>query len=124
MMTVATTFLQELGFGEYEARAYVALLQHNPVNGYELAKASGIPRANVYAILQKLEERGAVVRSDEMTGVRYAPVPPTEVIQRLGQRVQGILQAAQEALDDLSSPVEQPSIWNVRSYAALLEHAR
>jgi predicted transcriptional regulator len=123
-MTEATALLQELGFGDYEARAYVALLQHNPVNGYELAKASGIPRANVYAVLQKLEERGAVVRSATPAGVRYAPVPPSELIRRLGQHVQDLLQTAQEALDDLSSPPDQADIWNVRGYTALLEHTR
>ena len=123
-MTEATALLQELGFGDYEARAYVALLQHNPVNGYELAKASGIPRANVYAVLQKLEERGAVVRSAKPDGVRYAPVPPSELIQRLGHRVQDLLQTAHDALDDLSSPADQTEIWNVRGYTALLEHAR
>jgi len=123
-MAQATAFLQELGFGDYEARAYVALLQRNPVTGYELAKASGLPRANVYAVLQKLEERGAVVRSDTPAGVRYAPVPPAELIRRLGHRVQDTLQAAQQALDDLSSPADPAHIWNVRGYAALLEHAR
>ena len=123
-MAEATTLLQELGFGDYEARAYVALLQRSPVNGYELAKASGIPRANVYAVLQKLEERGAIVRSDEPAGARYAPVPAAELIRRLGHRVQGVLQAAHEALDDVSSPAEQAQIWTVRGYAALLEHAR
>src|SRR5687768_11223937 len=101
-MTEATALLQELGFGDYEARAYVALLRRSPVNGYELAKASGIPRANVYAVLQRLEERGAVVRSDELAGSRYAPVPTVELIRRLGQRVRGVLQAAHEALDDVS----------------------
>ena len=123
-MTEATALLQELGFGDYEARAYVALLQHNPANGYELAKASGIPRANVYAVLQKLEERGAVVRSATPAGVRYAPVPPAELIRRLGHRVQDLLQTAQGALDDLSGPHDQADIWNVRGYTALLEHAR
>jgi HTH-type transcriptional regulator, sugar sensing transcriptional regulator len=59
-MVEATTLLQELGFGDYEARAYVTLLQRSPVSGYELAKTSGIPRANVYAVLQKLEERTTV----------------------------------------------------------------
>jgi HTH-type transcriptional regulator, sugar sensing transcriptional regulator len=123
-MSDATTLLQELGFGDYEARAYVALLQRSPVNGYELAKASGIPRANVYAVLQKLEERGAVVRSDEPAGTRYAPVPPAELIRTLGHRVQGMLQAAQEVLDDVSRPAEPAQVWTVRGYTALLEHAR
>ena len=54
-MPDAVTLLQELGFSEYEACAYQALLQQNPVTGYELAKVSGIPRPNIYPILQKLE---------------------------------------------------------------------
>jgi predicted transcriptional regulator len=123
-MAEAATLLQELGFGDYEARAYVALLQRSPVNGYELAKASGIPRANVYAVLQKLEERGAVVRADEPAGTRYAPVPAEELIRRLGHRVQGVLQAAQEALDEVSSPAEPAQVWTLHGYPALLEHAR
>lgn len=123
-MTEPVGLLQELGFGDYEARAYVALLQHNPVNGYEVAKVSGIPRANVYAVLQKLEERGAIVRSDTPAAVRYAPVPPAELIRRLGDRVQDILQAAVGALDAVSSPAEQPMVWNIEGYTPLLEHAR
>lgn len=71
MVDDAATLLQQLGFGDYEARAYVALLQRSPLNGYELAKSSGIPRANIYAVLQKLEERNAVVRLDTPTGSRY-----------------------------------------------------
>ena len=44
-MTDVVELLQQLNFSEYEARAYIALLQHNPLNGYALAKESGIPRA-------------------------------------------------------------------------------
>jgi HTH-type transcriptional regulator, sugar sensing transcriptional regulator len=46
--------LQELGFGEYEARAYYELLQHNPLRGYQLAKVSGIPRPHIYSVLEVL----------------------------------------------------------------------
>jgi sugar-specific transcriptional regulator TrmB len=70
--------LQRLGFGEYEAKAYIALLQRSPLTGYELAKVSGLPRANVYAVLPKLEEKGAVLRVDTPAGPRYSPVPPLE----------------------------------------------
>ena len=73
-MADIVTLLQELGFGEYEARAYHALLQHNPVSGYELAKVSGIPRPNIYTVLQKLEERGTVGRVDSDTTTLYVPV--------------------------------------------------
>ncbi len=114
--------LQQLGFGEYEARAYIALLQHQPLNGYELAKVSGLPRANVYSVLQKLEERGAVVRLDTPDSIRYSPVPPDELIQNLGNRYKTIQDEAQRQLNDITRPPEPEYVWNIQGYAAALEH--
>src|SRR6187551_1471911 len=122
-MTDITALLQQLGFSEYEARAYLALLQRNPLNGYELAKCSGLPRANVYAVLQKLEERGAVLRLDMPSGARYAPVAPTELTERIANRFQSILNATQQALDELAAPAAAEYLWNVQGYTALIDHA-
>jgi DNA-binding MarR family transcriptional regulator len=122
-MAEPITLLEQLGFSEYEARAYLALLQRNPLNGYELAKVSGLPRANTYAVLQKLEERGAVVRLDMPNGSRYAPVAPTELTQRIASRFQDVVIAAQQALDDLAMPADTDYVWNIQGYAALLDHA-
>src|SRR5262249_13465626 len=119
-----TVLLQQLGFSEYEARAYLALLQRNPLNGYELAKVSGLPRANTYAVLQKLEERGAVVRLDLPNGSRYAPVAPAELTERIASRFQDVLGATQQALDDLAVPAGAESIWNIQGYTTLLDHAQ
>jgi len=123
-MADVVDILQRLGFGEYEARAYTALLQRSPANGYELAKLSGLHRANVYSVLQKLEERGAVVSMDTPSGTRYAAVPPAELTQRLDTRFRDDLEAARRSLDELSSPVQHEYVWNTEGYAALLEHAR
>ena len=122
-MADITALLQQLGFSEYEARAYLALLQRNPLNGYELAKVSGLPRANVYAVLQKLEERGAVVRLDMPSGARYAPVAPTELTQRIASRFQDVLSATQQALEELATPAAAEYVWNIQGYAAVLDHA-
>jgi sugar-specific transcriptional regulator TrmB len=124
-MTEAVDLLQELGFSEYEARAYRALLQHNPVSGYELAKVSGIPRPNIYPVIQKLEERGAVVRleSSEETA-RYAPVPPEEFLERVGSRFRETLETTKQALRDLVQPAELAYVWNVQGYDNMLSHAR
>jgi predicted transcriptional regulator len=123
-MADATKLLQELGFSEYEARAYLALLARNPLNGYELAKASGLPRANIYAVLQKLEDRGAVVRLNMPGGARYAPVAASELTRRLSSRFQHVLTATEQALEELSTPSAPEYAWNVRGYAPLLEHAQ
>lgn len=122
-MTDAGQLLQQLGFSDYEARAYMALLQHNPLNGYELAKVSGIPRANIYAVLQKLEQRNAVLRLEQTGGTRYTPVAPHELTRSLGSQFQVTLDAANHALEALHTPTDMASVLNVHDYAALLDHA-
>jgi predicted transcriptional regulator len=122
-MADITALLQQLGFSEYEARAYLALLQRNPLNGYELAKVSGLPRANVYAVLQKLEDRGAVVRLDMPSGARYTPIAPAELTQRIASRFQDVLSTTQQALEELATPAVAEYVWNIQGYAALIDHA-
>ncbi len=116
--------LQQLGFSQYEAQAYISLLQHNPLNGYELAKLSGIPRPNIYTVLSKLEERGAVLRMDADEGARYTPVASEELIQRLHQQFQMSLEEARKGLEGVKVSPQQEYIWNSRGYPALLDHAR
>jgi DNA-binding MarR family transcriptional regulator len=122
-MDRSVELLQELGFSPYEAKAYVALLQDAPLNGYELARKSGIPRANVYAVLQKLEERGAVLRLDSPAGVRYSPVAPEDLAARLQSRFQNALDSAGSALKEITSRIEPAPVLNTHGYPALLEHA-
>jgi DNA-binding MarR family transcriptional regulator len=116
--------LQELGFSQYEAQAYITLLERSPLNGYELAKFSGIPRPNVYPVLHKLEERGAILRVDTPEGARYAPLASDELIRRLQNHYQASLDTARQALEQIETPPEQEYIWNARGYPALLDHAR
>ena len=115
--------MQRLGFGEYEAKAYTALLQRSPLNGYELAKASGIPRANVYAVLTKLEERSAVVRVEDAGSIRYGPVAPAELMRRLGQDFEDILAETQRSLEALAAPAAYEYVWSTQGYSVLLQHA-
>ena len=123
-MADAPAVLSDLGFSDYEARAYMALLRRNPLNGYELARLSEVPRGNIYAVLQRLEERGAVVHVDTPEGTRYAPVSPHELLLRLSGRFQRTLEAADQLLSQVSSPAETAYVWNVGGYEVLLEHAR
>lgn len=59
----AVQLLKSVGLSEYEAKAYIALLAHGePMNGYEVAKSSGVPRSTIYEVLAKLVARGAAVQ--------------------------------------------------------------
>ncbi len=123
-MTEVIEQLQQLGFTEYEARAYVALLRQSPQNGYELARNSGLPRANVYSVLEKLEERGAVVRLEETNSVHYAPVSPEELIRRLDNKLKGSLKEAHASLAEVTQATAYEAIFSVRGYLPMLDHAR
>lgn len=92
----AQSLLGDAGFSSYEAKAYLALLANGePMNGYEVAKMSGVPRSTVYETLGKLVARGA---SFEVTGdnnsALYLPLPPDALIGRLrrqtGETIAGL----------------------------------
>jgi sugar-specific transcriptional regulator TrmB len=123
-MSDPVVLLQELGFGEYEARAYQSLLQHHPVSGYELAKTSKIPRANIYLVLQKLEERGAVVRVEGEDSTHYVPVAPEELLDAMTHRFEHTVGTAKQTLQALSRPVPSGYVWQVQGYDNLLAHGR
>jgi sugar-specific transcriptional regulator TrmB len=120
----AFDLLRRLGFSEYEAKAYVALLQQHPASGARVAKVSGIPRPNVYAVLQKLEEAGAALRVETGDGIEYSPVRPAELIERLSSEFEEVVHAARQVLDDIGSPVEDDYVRNLRGEPLLLQHAR
>jgi HTH-type transcriptional regulator, sugar sensing transcriptional regulator len=116
--------LQRLGFTEYEARAYIALLQQHPANGARVAKASGVPRPNVYSVLEKLEERGAALRVETADGIEYHPVPPNELMDRLSSQFSEVAASARQALGALSSTVGDSYVRNLRGENLLFQHAR
>ena len=122
MDTVA--LLQELGFTKYEARAYLSLVRAGSLNGYALAKASGLPRANVYGVLERLIERGAARRHETRDGVRYQATAPERLIRRLEKGQQQTLAAVRDALVSLTPAKESDPVFNVHGYKELLVQAR
>ena len=77
----ALELLKDAGLSGYEGKAYLALLAAGePLNGYEVAKASGVPRSTVYETLGKLvvEEMSQVsplevpLKVDVKSGINWA----------------------------------------------------
>ena len=75
--------MKHLGFTEYECKAYVSLLEQFPLNGYALAKNSGIPRSRVYEVLKKLIAKQMVFEQVEKKNKLYYPVDPDIFIKKL-----------------------------------------
>lgn len=109
-----TESLQQLGFTAYEARAYAALIEEDGLNGYELAKKSGIPRANIYAVAEKLVERGAILRSEQSGSQRYSAVPPQQLLHSLESEYKRSLATAKKAMERQAKKASSTAVFNLR----------
>lgn len=102
--------LRSLGFGEYEARAYIGLLKCGPATAYEVAKISGLPRANVYTILKTLTEKGVAQPVNEKP-VKYMPVSPKEVFQRITESTSRLCRSIEERLPSAEKNDGREYVW-------------
>ncbi len=113
-----------LGFGNYEARAYCALLTRSPANGYQVAQESGIPRAKIYECLQRLVTRGAAIQveSQDETGRLFAPTDPKELINSMEDSLSASLGRARDALDQFNDfPRMVEVLWRITSRQDLVD---
>lgn len=72
--------MMRLGFTQYQARAYLTLLQAPRVSGYELARRSGIPQSKIYEVADKLIQKELIVAIEEGDATRYVPLDPAKAI--------------------------------------------
>jgi sugar-specific transcriptional regulator TrmB len=108
--------LVEIGFSEYEAKAYVGLLQENPVTGYQLAKLSGVPRSMIYEVLGKLTARGAAMTLRKETGVKYAPVPAHEFLDQVHRDHEFLVASLKDELGSLDRLSDLEYVWNIEGH--------
>lgn len=83
------------GLNEYEAKAYLALLQYGPAVAGDISRRSGIPRPRVYDTLQRLIDASLVSESGG-TPKSYAPLPLEEFLRNMStefRRRQELLRA-------------------------------
>jgi len=104
--------LQALGFSQYEARAYCALLQRSPANGHEVAKTAGLPTSKIYETLERLHHKGAVlVQRSEPT--LWAPVPHRDLVAALRQRMESTFSAVEQGLAQLGHEQDTKLTWSL-----------
>ncbi len=115
--------LQDIGLSEYEARAYIALLERNPATGYEIAKASGIPTSKIYEVLSRLSEKDIVSSSGEERAKRYIPLDTTELIESRQKKLNTTFKALNQDLKKVSRLKQASHIWNISEYDSLMDKA-
>ena len=65
-------FLLKIGFSLNEAKVYITLLQNKALNGYEIAKFSGVSRSLVYDVIDRLLNKGFIIKSEGTTNYYVA----------------------------------------------------
>ena len=117
--------LGRLGMSGYEAKAYVALVAAGtPLNGYEVAKRSGVPRSTVYETLGKLVTRGAayeVHAGDASVG--YLSLPPAALLERMRREFDASMDTLGAELPRLAAPPEVRIVHNLTDRDSLLARA-
>jgi sugar-specific transcriptional regulator TrmB len=116
--------LVELGFSEYEAKAYVALLKENPATGYHVAKVSGVPRSMIYEVLGKLMARGAAMELRKEAKTQYAPVPPQEFLTQLHREHEELVTSLKDDLTGVGSTSDLEYVWNIEGYENVMIKAQ
>jgi HTH-type transcriptional regulator, sugar sensing transcriptional regulator len=115
--------LQALGFSQYEARAYCALLQKSPANGHEVAKTAGIPTSKIYETLERLHQKEAVlVQRSEPT--LWAPVPHRDLVAGLRQRLEATFSAVEQGLAQLGHEQDTKLTWTLSGHGHVVDSMR
>lgn len=112
--------LKELGFSQYEAACYMALVSNHPVNGSQLSKASGIARSRIYDVLRSLISKGYVI---EMNSGQYAPLPSDELIKRLKKSFNSTIEAFEDQIAKASGKNDFEYVWTIIGYDNVMEKA-
>lgn len=115
--------LMAIGFTEYEAKVYTALLREHPATGYQLGKQAGIPRSMVYEALGRLHVRGAVLKADEQGATLYRPLPPDVLLGRHEQEQQRLVRSLREGLSTLYTARDEDRLWSISGRTSVLAYA-
>lgn len=121
----AVELLKSAGMSGYEAKAYVALLSAGgPLNGYEVAKQSTVPRSTVYETLGKLVSRGAAFEVQGPSGgAEYVALPAEAFVARLRRELSGTVDGLAEALPALGGPREAYLVQHVHGADRVADRA-
>ena len=115
--------LVKIGFSEYEAKAYVALLRESPVTGYQLSKLSGVPRSMIYEVVGKLTARGAAMTLRTGGSTKYAPIPAAEFFDQLHREHEELISSLKDDLAALTSAPNLDYVWNIEGHENIIAKA-
>ncbi|WP_110926597.1 TrmB family transcriptional regulator [Bacillus massiliglaciei] len=99
--------LKKLGFSEYEAKAYLALVKQGTATAYQVSKESGVPRARVYDVLSSLTEKGVALKEEMNNLTRYSPLPVEIFLQKAQTEWKSTYSTISDSLRELETAGEK-----------------
>src|SRR5437667_3947867 len=119
---MATVDLTPFGFTPTESVVYSALLRLGPATGYGVSRATRLARANAYAALAGLVDRGAAYRTAGRP-VQYRPTDPQALLAHLAAQQGEALDRLSRALENASQPAEPETrvVAGARAVANLIQ---
>ena len=100
--------LKKIGFNEYEAKSYVALVKLGTVTAYRVSKDSGIPRSRIYEILNNLVEKGIALKEELEDGTQYSPLPVEILLKKALTEWNSNFEVISNSLRELESTEKKP----------------
>ncbi|OLS32092.1 MAG: hypothetical protein HeimAB125_12490 [Candidatus Heimdallarchaeota archaeon AB_125] len=95
--------LKLLGFSEYESRAFIELVKLGKASAPDLAKATKIPQAKIYGVLDELYNKGFVGKDEsEKPSIYFADKP----IKRFKEFTKQFSEASQSLLEAIERTYE------------------
>jgi Cd2+/Zn2+-exporting ATPase len=116
--------LMRIGFTEYEAKVYLALLSENPTTGYQISKKSGVPRSMVYETLSRLHARGAVMETVEGRSTLYRPLPPDVLVDQFAADHLRLIGSLREGMIRLYTASKEERSWSISGRPTILSYAK
>jgi sugar-specific transcriptional regulator TrmB len=117
--TDALGALERLGLTSYEARMLVGLQKLGPATASEVARATDVPRSQVYGTADSLEEKG-LVEVQNASPTRFRPVDPEAAVDLLYERLDRERRRATDYLREVEGSLageadeHRPDIWVTR----------
>lgn len=90
--------LQKVGLTEYEARAYLSLLNDHITTAAKLSERSGVPRTKIYSVLETLAHKGWI-KIYSGVPLLFKAVGPKDVFEKIKNEYSAFLESIQTMLD-------------------------
>jgi len=105
---------ERFDFGEYEAKAYLTILQHGQLTASEIAERTDIPQPRVYDTVRSLADNG-LVELQETRPMRVLAVDPREGFDELQSSLDSLVESLTETYTAPARDAEAVSLIKSRS---------